>query len=137
MEKRLLLKFSADVVNKPLTYNLIKEYDFTINILQAQISPQEEGKLIVEIENGSPQKLNEGINFLQKEGVEVVTLTESIIYNDNKCMDCGVCTGLCKAGALTLNEDRELEITQEKCTLCGLCADVCPVGALKVGSENV
>src|SRR6056297_380346 len=132
MKKRLMLKFPAVVVNKPLTYNLIKEFDFTINILQAKISPQEEGKLIVEIENGDENKLKKGINFLQNEGVEVITLSESIIFNNNVCMNCGVCTGVCKAGALKLNDRRELNVIQEKCILCGLCAEVCPVGALEL-----
>ncbi len=134
MKKRLMLKFSAKIVNKPLTYNLIKEYDLTINILQAQISPQEEGKLIIEIKNEREDKLNEGVEFLKNEGVEVVTLTESIIFNNNKCIECGVCTGVCKAGALTLNNERELKIIQEKCVLCGLCVDVCPVNALELRS---
>ncbi len=130
MKKRVMLRFPAGIVNKPLTYKLIKEYNFIINILQAQISPQEEGKLIVEIENGSEEKLNKGLKFLKNEGVEVITLTETISYNNNKCVQCGVCTGVCKAGALKLNEERELVIIQEKCVLCGLCVDVCPVGAL-------
>jgi len=134
LKERLMLKFPAKIVNKPLTYNLIKEYDLTINILQAKISPQEEGKLVVEIENGTEDKLKEGVAFLKNEGVEVVTLTESIIFNNNKCMECGVCTGVCKAGALTLNKDRELNIIQEKCILCGLCVDVCPVNVLELRS---
>ncbi|MFW6381254.1 MAG: NIL domain-containing protein, partial [Bacillota bacterium] len=61
MKKRVVLDFPSGIVEKPITYHLIKKYDIVINILQARIFPEEEGRLIIELENRHEQKINQGL----------------------------------------------------------------------------
>ena len=49
VKKRLVLRFPADRVNEPITYVLIKEYEISINILNADITHGKEGNLLIEM----------------------------------------------------------------------------------------
>ncbi|HHY46128.1 MAG TPA: 4Fe-4S binding protein [Firmicutes bacterium] len=50
-----------------------------------------------------------------------------------KCIHCGVCTGTCSSGALTLRRpEMTLKFRPEKCLGCELCIQVCPVRAIRV-----
>jgi L-aspartate semialdehyde sulfurtransferase ferredoxin len=132
-KNRVELIFKPDIVNKPLTYNLIKIYDIKINIFQAKIYPEEEGHLIVDLMADTPEILDRGIAYLEKEGVEVKLLEKSIIFNKERCINCGACTGVCKSGALTMDNDTwELVINQDKCLFCEMCISACFVKALSM-----
>lgn len=132
-KERVLLNFSKDIINQPITSQLIKKYNVTVNILQAQIFPQEEGQLIVELQNENEDDLKQGIDFLKEAGVEVQLLKETINLDKKACMNCGACVGVCKPGALSLNKNTwELEVDQSKCFLCETCISVCPVNALEL-----
>ncbi len=133
MKKRVLLTYSPAIVDKPITYDLIKKYDIVINILQAKIFPEEEGQLIIELEHKEEARLLEGIEYLEDVGVKVKILEKSIIFDRELCIDCGVCTGICKSGALTMDpKNWELEVNDSKCVLCEMCIIVCPVKALSL-----
>ncbi|MFW6034702.1 MAG: NIL domain-containing protein [Halothermotrichaceae bacterium] len=136
VKKRLKLSFKSDIVSKPITYNLIKHYDTVINILQARIFPDEEGQLILDIKSESEDNIKRSIKYLQDEGVVVNVVEKTIVFDDDKCINCGACTGVCKAGALTLDKKTwELKVNQEKCVLCEMCLSACSVNAisLKIG----
>ena len=60
--KRVVLDFPPSVLQTPITYILAKEYDVISNILRAQISPEESGKLVLEID-GLPENLENAINL--------------------------------------------------------------------------
>jgi len=53
--------------------------------------------------------------------------------NQEKCMHCGACVGVCPANAMTLKE-YIVEINDD-CTACGLCTRACPVGAIELRGE--
>jgi ferredoxin len=132
-KKRVELVFSPGIVNKPLTYDLIKTYDIEINILQAKIFPEEEGLLIVDLTGKSKEMVDKGIAYLEEEGVNVKLLEKSIIFNEEKCINCGACTGVCKTGALTMDRETwELIVDQDKCLLCQMCLSACSVKALSM-----
>jgi ferredoxin len=57
----------------------------------------------------------------------------SIRRDDEKCYQCGACTGVCPTGALSVNRpDMAIPFDPEKCTACGLCVAVCPARAMEV-----
>ena len=64
-KKRVVLTYPHDLLDKPLTYHLIKDYDLVVNILKAKITPRAQGLLVLEIE-GDKEKLEEGISYLKK-----------------------------------------------------------------------
>lgn len=134
--KRVMLIFHGGIVGKPIAYQLIKRYDIVINILQARIFPEEDGQLIIEMINEDEKQIIDGINYLEEEGVIVRELSETILFDENSCINCGVCTGVCKTGALTMAQKTwELVVDQEKCLLCEMCIPTCPVNALSM--ENI
>lgn len=48
--------------------------------------------------------------------------------NQDECVTCGSCEGVCPASAITI-EDKAV-VDEAKCTECGQCAEACPVGAI-------
>ncbi len=54
---------------------------------------------------------------------------QPIEVDDQICLVCGACVGICPANAMCLEKDR-LIISYEQCTRCGRCVQLCPVKAL-------
>lgn len=130
--RRLILNFPEKIVTKPITYRLIKDYDLQFNILRAQITADVTGKILIEI-MGSKDKIEEGIKFLESEGVSIQEASKDIIVDKEQCMDCGVCTSVCITQSLILDkESHRLTFDKNKCILCGLCQNCCPVDAIKL-----
>ena len=44
-KRRVVLTFPQDMIGSPVIYRLVKDYDLILNILRAQVSP-EEGKMV-------------------------------------------------------------------------------------------
>ena len=128
--KIISLHFAPDVVRRPMMYNLAKHFDLTFNILKARISPREEGNMILEL-SGKKEDYQKGISYLQEYGISIQDVAQSIHRDEESCTHCGVCTSLCLAKALFLNqEDRKVLFDSSKCTACGMCTRICPVNAM-------
>ena len=50
MKARLVLRFPPLLVDQPVVYKLIKDYNLIFNILRADITPDSEGLMVLEIE---------------------------------------------------------------------------------------
>jgi L-aspartate semialdehyde sulfurtransferase ferredoxin len=132
IKKKLVLSFPDKVVTKPITYALVKEFDLVFNILRAEITPDMEGKMLIEL-RGNDQQILEAIDYLNDAGVTVQEAAKDIMIDREKCVDCGVCTSICITQALSLDKKtRKLKFNKDKCILCELCLDCCPVSAIKV-----
>lgn len=132
----LYLKFSPEVVDKPIVYRLAKEYDLIFNILKAFITPGKEGIMILEIE-GPQENLNKGLKYLKEMGVEVRPLSQQIIKNEEVCIHCGSCIAVCPTGALFLDKKTfKVVYNVEKCTACEFCINVCITKAMEVHFES-
>ncbi|MDR3305012.1 MAG: 4Fe-4S binding protein [Clostridiales Family XIII bacterium] len=57
------------------------------------------------------------------------------VWDADACVNCGVCAGRCKFGALAMT-DGKLTYRAEKCLGCGVCADKCPAGALTLTRDD-
>ena len=127
VKKRLVLKFPAERVNEPITYVLIKEYDVSINILNADITHGKEGNLLVEI-SGEAEKISQAMDYLNKRKVIHTPVVKTILFNDADCIHCGACASVCFPGALNMTEStRKLKFSPELCVACELCIKACPL----------
>ena len=133
MEKRrVVLTFPNNLLDKPITYHLIKDYDLIVNILNAKITPKEEGVMALEIE-GESKNLDEGIKFLKSSGLNIQSLIEDIKWDENKCIHCTGCVSVCPTQAFTIQRDTmKLIFDKDKCIACGLCVKVCPYRAMEI-----
>lgn len=131
---RVVFTFPAGLVEKPVTYHLVKDYDLIVNILRAEIRPGEAGTLLMELDDGDGRgRLQEGLEWASREGVKVQPIAGRIAIDRERCVDCGACTGPCLAGALRLDPDSwELLFDGERCVLCKVCVESCPLSAIRV-----
>ncbi len=133
MYKRVLvLRFPAEVVDQPIVYKLVKDFDLSFNILKGTILPGKEGLMIMELA-GHPKNFNKGLEYLREFGVQIKTIGQEIQRNIEICIHCGFCTAVCPTGALYVNrETMEVEFDPNRCSGCELCVTVCPVRAMEV-----
>lgn len=129
--KRVVLSFPPSVVQTPVTYMLAKEYDVASNILRAEISPEESGKLVMEMD-GLPDKLEEAVKRIKDYGIEVTEIARKVSFDMDKCIHCGACISVCLAGALKLDQNYHLEFHEPKCTVCEMCVTSCPVDVVNI-----
>lgn len=128
--KKVVLRFSADIADQPIIYKLVKDFDLVINILKANVNPQKEGTLVMDI---TGENIDAGIEYLRGVGVGVQSLTEEIIQNEEKCVSCGACTAICPSGALYLERpDMTVQFNSDRCVVCHLCLKACPMRAMEV-----
>ncbi|MCK5129698.1 MAG: 4Fe-4S binding protein [Clostridiales bacterium] len=128
---KLLIRFPADKSTTPLTYHLVKDYDLVFNIFKAQIDAGEKGEMALEI-SGTEDQLDKGLQFLEDEGIEVSLLSKVIVLDEDRCVDCGLCTSVCPTEALKLGEDDLLNFDNEKCVACQMCVITCPMKAMLI-----
>ena len=131
-KKRLILRFPPDLIEQPMMYQLIKDYCLIVNILQATVTPREEGRLVVEI-SGEKKALEKGLNYLSQLGVRMQPLAQDVVWHQDKCTHCTVCVPLCPASAFVLDTEKHtVSFEKEKCIACGLCVRACPYKAIEI-----
>ncbi len=137
MYKRIyVLKFPKENIDQPIICKLVKEYDVEFNILKADINLQEEGVIVLEL-LGRKANVEEGVRYLKTGGVKVERVAAAIRRDDDKCFQCGACTGICPTGALSIERpEMAVRFDPEICSGCGLCVAVCPVRAMAVSLEE-
>ncbi len=127
IKRRYILNFPPQSGDKPLSYQLVKEYDIRINILKAEVFPGKRGSLLLELQ-GTKENIKKGITYLTKQNVICESLEKWIQFQDEKCIDCGNCTAVCFAGALTMDKANwKLKFDKNKCVVCELCIPACPL----------
>ncbi len=132
ISKRIVLKFPHRLVEQPIVCNLVKKHNLEFNILKAQVTPREEGLLVLELK-GQDDDYNEGINYLTRRGVIVQPLNQDVIRNNTRCTHCGACVTICPTGALVLDPiTRKVHFYNHKCIACELCVPACPPRAMEI-----
>jgi len=130
--KRIVLHFPHRLVDQPIVYKLVKDYDLRFNMLKASITPQEEGIMVLEL-SGKKESFDKGIEYLQSCGVRIQPLSQDVKRNETKCTHCGVCVPICPTAALTVDPaTRKVSFHSDKCIACELCVKVCPTQAMEV-----
>jgi ferredoxin len=132
VSKKIVLHFPSRLVDQPIIYRLIKEYDLSFNILKASVIPDEEGLLVLEL-SGEQSNYDRGIKYLTKTGVKIQSLSQNVLRNENRCTHCGACITICPTNAFELdNISRQVIFVNEKCIACGLCIKACPPRAMEL-----
>lgn len=132
VSKRMVLEFPKWMVDQPIIYRLVKDYDLVLNILKASVTPKEEGIMVVEL-SGARKDYDRGIKYLQESGVKIQSLSQDVIRNDERCTHCGACVAICPTGALALDRSTKMvNFDADKCTACELCVLACPPRAMEV-----
>ncbi len=130
MAEKYVLGYSSGTVSEPVLWKLIKDFNIQVNILKASISPGLEGSLLVELHaEQEPGDLEKALAWLDSIGVSCVSVAKRLSWNEEKCADCGACTGICFSSVLTLDRETwKLQVDKDKCVACGNCVKACPFG---------
>ena len=132
VSKRIVLHFPKRLVDRPIVYRLVKDYDLEFNILKAFFTPEEEGLMVLEI-SGEQKDYDRGIRYLTKSGVRIQSLSQDVVLNEERCTHCGACITICPTDAFELDpQTRRVIFYNEKCVACGLCIKACPPRAMEL-----
>ena len=130
--RKIVLKFPTQVVNKPVIYKLAKDYDLEFNILKANIIPDEEGLLILEL-SGTKENFEKGFGYLKSLNITVQPLNKDVVRDEARCSHCGACVTVCPTGAFTVDKKtRKILFNDKKCIACDLCITSCPLRAMSI-----
>ena len=113
----------------PVTYRLAKDFNVAANIIRAAVAPNQIGKLVVEL-SGDIDQLDAAIEWMQAQNIGVSLALGEILIDEDTCVHCGLCTGVCPTEALTLDSESRLSFTRSRCIVCEQCVPTCPVQAI-------
>lgn len=131
MQRKVYLHFSNQLVDKPVISTLVRKYDVDINILEARITPNEEGSMFIEA-SGTAENLDSAFGYLVSSGVTVSVKPRRLSWDEDICTSCGACIAQCLPRALDTDpETGKVEYDEEKCIACMLCIPACPYGAVE------
>lgn len=130
MKKRVTLTFPRRMVQMPVTYRLAKDFNVAANIIRAQVAPNQIGKVVVELA-GDIDQLDAALDWLRSQDVGVSLANREILIDEESCVHCGLCTGVCPTEALSLDPKTfMLNFTRSRCIVCEQCVPTCPVEAI-------
>lgn len=130
MKKRVTLTFPKRTVHMPVTYRLAKDFNVAANIIRAQVAPNQIGKLVVEL-SGDIDELDAAIEWMRSQDINVSLVGREILIDEDTCVDCGLCTGICPTEALMLDPKTfKLNFMRSSCIVCEQCIPTCPVQAI-------
>jgi ferredoxin len=131
-KKRVVLNYPSHLVDQPVISKLVKDFDLMVNILRARITPNEEGRLVLELVGKKPA-LDAGLHYMKELGVKVESLAHDVKWDDDRCTHCTACISVCPTKALDLDrKTMEVSFNRDKCIACELCLPVCPYQAMEI-----
>ena len=132
VSKRIVLTFPHTLLDQPIVYKLVKDYDLVFNILQAKITPKEEGIMVLELK-GKKEDYANGVKYLTSLGVKIQPLSQDVTRDEERCTHCGACIAICPTEALYIDKKTmKVIFDAEKCIACELCVKACPPRAMVV-----
>ncbi len=136
VKQKLVFRFPPSLVEQPLIYCLVKDFNLMVNILRADINPEKEGRLMLELSGADPD-YRRAIEWLQEQGLRIMYLKQQIIWNEERCTHCGACSVICPTGALGLiRPGMTVCFDESKCIICELCLKACPARAMETLLES-
>lgn len=128
--KKVFLYFPKSETEKPIVYQLIKEYNLIVNIYRAKVTPEEEGYLSLEIK-GTEEDMERAYAYLGEFEVEIHAGNIGVQWDGKRCAHCGNCLVHCPTGALHFvdTSSRTVGFNEDKCVECLACIPNCPFDA--------
>ena len=125
---RILLRFSQELVEQPITSNIILELKVPVNIITAHVNSKG-GEVLAEIPDEAMDKV---VKAFRQKGVEV-SIPRLVEVDTDQCFNCGMCITLCPVEAITMDKDDTVIFNREKCvgSTCSACVDACPSRAIR------
>jgi ABC-type methionine transport system ATPase subunit len=74
VERRIRLTYPQHLLDQPLLYQLIQQFDLLTNILEARVTA-EEGWLVLAV-RGEHERIEQGLSWMTEQGVQVKILAE-------------------------------------------------------------
>lgn len=132
MKRRINLTFPQRAIGIPITYRLARDFNVAANIIRAQVAPNQIGKMVLEL-LGDIDQIDSAIEWMRSLEISVSLHGKEIMIDEDICVDCGLCTGVCPTTALTLNSHSfRLSFNRSQCIVCEQCIVACPVDAITV-----
>jgi len=132
VSKKIVLRFPRRLADRPIVSRLVRDFDLDFNILKASVTPDQEGLLVMEL-TGDRDDYDKGIRYLTEAGVQIQSLSQDVVRNEERCTNCGACVTICPAGAFELDvTTRQVTFDNEKCLACKLCIKACPPRAMEL-----
>jgi L-aspartate semialdehyde sulfurtransferase ferredoxin len=134
-KKKVVLNFPPHLIDQPIIYKLIEDHGLVVNILRARITPNEWGRMVVEL-NGNGGQLEEGLNFLAEIGVGVEPMAKEVRWLEERCVQCTACIAPCPTHALEVDRSNmTVSFDRELCIACELCLNSCAYRAIEMSFE--
>ncbi len=130
---RILLRFSEENVEVPITSQVILELGIHMRIVTATVNSLG-GDILLEVPAVHVEKV---VQAFRAKGV-VVKFPKLIEVDCDKCFDCGACYALCPVDAIVYDEDYSVVFDEKTCigSPCGLCVDACPARAITLVEQD-
>ena len=130
---RILLRFSEENVEEPITSQVILELGIPLRIVTATVNSLG-GDILLKVPAVHVEKI---VKAFRDKGV-VVKFPKLIEVDREKCFDCGACYALCPVDAIVYDEDYSVVFDEKTCigSPCGLCVDACPARAITLVEQD-
>jgi len=132
-----LLRFPKSIVDTPVISRLVHSFDVEVNIVQASVSQDEDGRMFV-IFHGERGSVKDALDYLRDLGVRVTLPVRNLVWDEDLCAHCGACVGQCPSSAFTVDGDtRRVVFDGKRCIACELCIPACSYGAIESIGEHL
>ncbi|MFO8081464.1 MAG: NIL domain-containing protein [Armatimonadota bacterium] len=131
-EARVVFHYPRTLIDAPIVSNLAREFDLDFNILRANITPDSEGLLVLEL-TGAATEVSRALEWAAGQGVDIQALEKDVVRDEDVCTQCGACVTICPTEALVKDaQTQEVAFIADECVACELCVPACPPRAMSV-----
>jgi len=131
-----IFRFPKSLMDRPVICRVIRDFDVEVNIIQAHITPEEDGHMFA-IVRGRKAAMDGAFGFLRDNDVQVILPAKNLVWDEEVCVHCGACTAQCPSGAFVLDPaTAKVIFDAKKCIACELCIPACSYRAIEsIGSR--